>query len=101
MAAGVAVPGEGPAEAVNDAGHGIQAVEPALALRDHGAGIVDGGSKRPELDEERDEIADVAIERVQSGKPQADAEDSENGEQQEERDETEWSQRGLNAVEKT
>src|SRR5271155_2301625 len=37
----LAVTGERPAETVNDAGHGIEAVKPAVTLRDQSAGIGD------------------------------------------------------------
>src|SRR6266850_7938111 len=63
-AGSVAAAGDGPAETVNHAGHGVEAVEPAPALGDQRGRVGDGRGDFPELDEERDNVADVAIERV-------------------------------------
>src|SRR5258708_38318446 len=64
QAGGLAAAGDGPAEAVNDAGHGIEAVEPAPARRNERGRIGDGRSEQPELDEERNDVADDAIKGV-------------------------------------
>lgn len=82
-AGGLRVAGEGPAETVNDAGHGIEAVEPAETLRDQRAGINDGRGEHPELHEKGDDVADVAVEGVEGGGPQADAKSGEQREEQE------------------
>src|SRR5258708_64880 len=82
QAGGLAAAGDGPPEAVNDAGHGIEAVEPAPARRNERGRVGDGRSEHPELDEERNDVADVAIKSVERGEPQADAESGEDGERQ-------------------
>src|ERR1700676_81456 len=76
-----AVTGESPAETIDDAGHGIEAVEPAPADGYERGRVGDGRSEHPELDEKRSDVFDVAIESVESGKPEADAESGGNGEQ--------------------
>ncbi len=81
----VAMAGEGPAETVNDAGHGIEAVEPAPTRRHKRTGIGDRRSEHPELQNKRDNVFDVAIERIERGEPEADAESGEDGEEQKER----------------
>src|SRR5882672_9634607 len=96
-AGGLAAASDGPAEAVNDAGHGVEAVEPAPAWRDESAGIGDGRGEHPELDEERDDVFDVAIESVESGKPEANAESGEEREGQE-RGEPKSGKSGADAV---
>ncbi len=63
-----------PAEAFDDAGHGIQqAVSQAEFRRDDGAGINDRRGKEQALDEEGYDITDVTVFHVESGQPQADA----------------------------
>src|SRR6266436_7322233 len=88
--------GESPTEAVNHAHHGIEAVQPAPARRNHRGRIDDGRGEHPKLHEERDNVAHVAIKSVERGKPQADAESSENGEKQQHR-EPKSRERGLDA----
>src|SRR5712692_7256285 len=100
QAGSVAAAGDGPAETVNDAGHGIEAVEPAPARGDERGGVGDGGGKHPELDEERDDVADVAIKSVERGKPEADAKSGEEG-QEKKNGEPKRSKRGENAVSET
>src|SRR5712692_10789553 len=82
QARGLASAGDGPAETVNDPGHGAEAVEPAPARRYERGRIGDGRGEHPELDEERNDVADVAIKSVQRRQPQADAESGEEGESQ-------------------
>ena len=77
--------GEGPAETVDDACHGIEAVEPAPALRHEGRGIGDGRGEHPELDEEGSDVFNVAIESVERGEPEADAESRGDGQYHEKR----------------
>src|SRR5437667_7537957 len=77
--------GKRPAKTVNDAGHGIEAIEPAPTLRNERTGVGDRRCKHPELKKERDDVFDVAIKRIERGEPEADAESSEDGEEQEER----------------
>jgi len=96
-AGSLAAAGDSPAETVNDAGHGVEAVEPAPLLRDERAGIGDGRGEHPELDKERDDVLDVAVESVESGKPQTDAESGEEGEGQQ-GGEPKSSERGTNFV---
>jgi len=81
-AGGLATASDGPAETVNDAGHGVEAVKPAPARRNERGRIGDGGGEHPELDEEWDDVLDVAIESVECGKPEADAESGEEREGQ-------------------
>src|SRR5947207_3245283 len=57
----VAMAGESPAKTVNDACHGIKAIEPAPTLRNERTGIGDRRSEHPELEKERDDVFDVAI----------------------------------------
>ena len=65
----LAVPRDGPAEAVNDASHGIETVKPTPAFGDERRGVGNGRGKHPELDEKRDDIADVAVESIERGHP--------------------------------
>src|SRR5256885_15507894 len=81
----VAMAGKSPAKPVNDARHGIEAIEPAPTLRNERTGIGDRRSEHPELEKERDDVFDVAIKRIERGEPQADAESRQDGEEQEER----------------
>src|SRR6266852_978030 len=97
QARGLAAAGDGPAEAVNDAGHGIEAVEPAPARGNERGRIGDGRSEHPELDEERNDVADVAIKSVERGEPQADPESGEDGER-EQRGQPKRGKSGANAV---
>src|SRR5216683_1442385 len=78
----LAAAGDGPAETVNDAGHGVEAVEPAPAQRNKRGRISDGRGEHPELHEEGNDVADVTIESVERGEPQADAQSGEDGEGQ-------------------
>jgi hypothetical protein len=82
-ARGVAAAGDGPAKTVNDAGHGVEAVEPAPTRRNESGRIGDRRGEHPELDEKRNDVFDVAIEGVERREPQADAESGEDGEGQE------------------
>jgi hypothetical protein len=93
----LAAAGDGPAKAVNDAGHGIEAVKPAPTRWYERGRISDGRSEHPELDEEGDDVAHVAIESVKRGKPKADAESSEERQEQED-GKPESGERGKNAV---
>src|SRR6266404_6058976 len=97
QAGSLAAAGDGPAKTVNDAGHRVEAVEPAPACGNQRGRVRDGRSEHPELHEERNDVAHVAIERVERGKPQADAESGEEREE-EQRGEPERGQRGANAV---
>ena len=96
----LAVAGDGPAETVNYARHRIQSIEPAPSMRHERAGIGDRRGKHPELNDERDDIAHVAIKSVERGKPEADAQ---SGEEREEKKtgQPESSKSGENAVSKT
>src|SRR5437870_10479072 len=51
-AGSLAAAGDGPAETINDASHGIEAVEPAPALGNESGRIGDGRGKHPELADE-------------------------------------------------
>src|SRR5437867_12851074 len=97
QAGGPAAAGDGPAEAVNDAGHGIEAVEPAPARGHKGRGVSDGRGEHPEGDNEGYYVADVAIKRVEGGKPQADAESGEEREK-EKNGKPESGERGNDAI---
>ena len=96
-AGSLAAAGDGPAKTFDHAGHGIEAVEPAPARGNQRGRVGDGRSEHPELDEERNDVAHVAIERVERGKPQADTESGEEREGQQ-RGEPERGERGANAV---
>src|SRR5229473_1442253 len=79
---GVAAAGDGPAETVNDAGHGVQSIEPAPPRRNERGRIGDGRREHPELHEEGDHVFHVAIKSVERGQPQSDAKSGEDGEKQ-------------------
>ena len=81
-AGSVAAAGDGPAETINDAGHGVEAVEPAPARRNERRRIGDGRSEHPKVDEEGNDVFDVAIKSVERGEPEADAESGKDGEGQ-------------------
>ena len=93
----MAAAGDGPAKTVNDAGHGIEAVEPAPALGNERARVGDGRGEHPKLDDERDDVLDVAIESVERGHPESDAKSGEHGES-EKRGKPKRGERGPNAV---
>src|SRR6266404_3359932 len=97
QAGSLAAAGDGPAKTVNDAGHGIEAVEPAPARGNQRGRVGDGRSEHPELHEERNDVAHVAVERVERGKPQADAESGEKRQGQQ-RGEPEGRERRANTV---
>src|SRR5438128_421922 len=65
----VAMSGESPAKTVNNARHGIEAIEPAPTLRNERTGVGDRRSEHPELEKERDDVFDVAIKRIERGEP--------------------------------
>jgi len=96
----LAVSGDGPAEAVNDASHGIETVKPAPAFGNERRRVSHRRSKHPELDEERNDVANVAIKSVQSRKPQAHAESGEKREKKK-NGEPKSGKRRENAVSKT
>src|SRR4051812_4577727 len=56
-----------PAETVDHAHHRIEAVPEAPFIRNHGARESHGGDIEPELDDERDEVAEVAVFHVKGG----------------------------------
>ena len=93
----MAATGDGPAETVNDAVHGVQAVKPAPARRNERGRVGDGRGEHPELDEEGDDVFHVAIKSVERGEPQADAKSGEDGEKQK-RGQPESSKSGMDAV---
>src|SRR6266513_1920478 len=97
QAGGVAAAGDGPAETVNDAGHGVEAVEPAPARRNERGRVGDGRGEHPERDEEGDDVFHVAIKSVECGEPQADAKSGEDGEKQK-RGQPERGKSGADAV---
>src|SRR5262249_24197132 len=80
---GLAVASERSAETVDDAGHGVQAVEAAPALGDQAGWVGDGRGKHPELDEEGSDVLHIAIKGVESGEPEANAESGGDSEQNE------------------
>ena len=64
-----------PAEALDDAGHGVeQSVSKTILRRDEGAGVNDRRGKKETLDEEGDNIANVTKFNVERGEPEPDAE---------------------------
>src|SRR6266568_1909839 len=77
QAGGVAAAGDGPAKTVNHAGHGIEAVEPAPTRGHERRSIGDRRGKHPEGDDEGNDVANIAIQRVERGEPEADAESGE------------------------
>src|SRR5882762_3733352 len=63
------LPGKRPSETLDDAGHGVQSIKPAPARRNERSRIGDGGGKHPKLDDEGDDVADVAIKSVERREP--------------------------------
>src|SRR6266436_9908045 len=61
--------GESPTEAVNHAHHGIEAVQPAPARRNHRGRIDDGRGEHPKLHAKRDNVAPLQITILAPGKP--------------------------------
>jgi len=61
--------GQCPTKPIDHTGHGIETVDPEVAFRHHRAGIIDGRSERPELDDEGNEKADAAVKCIQGGEP--------------------------------
>src|SRR5947207_1239396 len=61
QAGGLAAAGDSPADAVNDAGHGIEAIEPAPARGHERRCVGNGRGEHPEGDDEGDDGADVAV----------------------------------------
>src|SRR6267143_5959544 len=96
-ARGVAAACDGPAETVNDAGHGVEAVEPAPARGNERGRVGDRRGEHPELDEEGDDVFHVAIKSVERGEPQADAKSGEDSEKQK-RGQPERGKSGADAV---
>ncbi len=80
---------EAPAEAVDDADHGIKGVEEAVLLGDDAGAETDRGDVEAELDDEGDDEAEVAVFDVQGGEPEAGPEGGEEGEENEDREEEE------------
>ena len=100
QAGGLAAASDGPAEAVNDTSHGIEAIEPTPGIRDERRRICHRRGEHPELNDKRDDISDVAIESVERGEPQADAKSGEEREEQK-HGQPESCKRGEDAVRKT
>ena len=96
-AGSLAASGDGPAEAVNDARHGVEAVKPAPAQRNERRGIGDWRREHPELDEEGDHVADISIESVKRRHPEADAQSGEDREEKQ-HGKPECGERGFDAV---
>ncbi len=71
---------EAPAEAVNDADHGVQRVEEAVLLGDDAGTEADRRDVEAELDDEGDDEAEIPIFDVQGGEPEAGPEGGEEGE---------------------
>src|SRR5437879_13405356 len=67
----VAAARDGPAEAVNDAGHRVKAVKPAPTRGHERRRVRNGRSEHPELDEKRHDIADVARKGIERGERKA------------------------------
>jgi len=82
VARSVASTSNGPAESVNDTSHGIEAVKPTPARGDERGRISDWRSKHPELYEKWDDVANISIEGVKRGHPEADAESGQESEKQ-------------------
>src|SRR6266403_527950 len=97
QAGSLPVAGDGPAKAVNHARHRVEPVEPPPPHGNQRRRIRDRRSEHPELHEERDDVAYIAIKRVEGGKPQAHAQSGEKREE-EQRGEPERRKRGANAV---
>ena len=76
----MATTGDGPTEAVNDARHGIESIEPAPTRRNERRRISNGRGEHPELNEKWDDVADVPVKGIEGGHPKADAESGEESE---------------------
>lgn len=68
-----------PAEAVDDANHGIERVEKAPLVRDDTAAESDGRKVESKLDYKGDDVPEIAIFDVEGGEPKAEAESGSEG----------------------
>ncbi len=76
---------ESPAKAVDDARHGVEAVEPAPLLRHDAARIGDRRQEQPKLRQKREGVLHVAIHGVEGREPETDGQGGGQGEQDEQR----------------
>ena len=78
---------EAPAKAVDDADHGVEGVGEFDPVGEGGAGVdaiggeEDGGAVGAELEDEGDDVHEVAVFDVEGGEPEAGAEGGEAGEE--------------------
>src|SRR5215467_9996673 len=93
----MAVARDGPAETINHASHGVKAVKPAPARWHERRRVGNGRGEHPELDEKGHDVADVAIESVKRGEPEANAKSRQEREEQK-NGQPESSKHGANAV---
>ncbi len=80
---------EAPAEAIDDADHGIQRVEEAVLLGDDAGTETDWRNIKPELDDEGDDGAEIPVFDIQRGEPEAGPEGGKEGEENEDGEEEE------------
>src|SRR5918911_368345 len=76
---------QAPAEAVDHAGHRVQAVDRPVGAVDEARRVGDGARVQPELHHERHDVADVAVLDVERRESEPDAERGQECEQHEER----------------
>lgn len=62
---------DAPAEAINDADHGIEGIEQAPFLWDDTAGEADRRNVKAELHDERDDITEIPVFHIERGDPEA------------------------------
>ena len=74
---------DAPAEAVDDADHRIEGIEQPPLLRDDARAEADGRDIEPELHDERNDIAEIAVLDVERGDPQSRPDAGDEGEQDE------------------
>jgi hypothetical protein len=72
-----------PAEAVDDADHGVKGVEEAILIGDNARTEPNGGDVKTKLNDEGDDEAEMAVFDIQGGEPEAGPEGSEKGDEDE------------------
>ena len=78
----LALPGECPTETLDDTRHRVQPVKPTPFSGHQRTRIGHRRGKHPKLHQERHDVADIPVQRIQGGKPQAHAESRQNGKKQ-------------------
>jgi len=76
---------QGPAESVDDAYHGVKRVKQPPPGGNHAAAEADGGNVKAELNDEGDNVTEIAVLDIQRGKPEPHAERRSEGQHDKER----------------